>query len=256
MPTFSIITATYQSEKTILETLASVYQQKDVSIEHIIIDGRSKDRTKTIIETFIGDHQDAHVTYQYISEKDQGMYDAINKGLKLATGDFIGILNSDDTYQHHNVLKKIDKAFHQYAVDAVYGDVDVINDNGIVIRKIRTNLFQHGDYQKSKHPAHPTFYVKKEVIHKYGYYDLNYNIASDGEYMFRLLEIHKINHHYMNEVLVIMKDGGLSQSGIKSTFTIIKETKYFMKKHHIKFSVLKYVIYKFKKIKEYKKDNV
>ena len=253
MSTISVITVTYQSEKTILETLQSVYQQKELYIEHIIIDGNSKDRTKTIIETFIKEHQGAHVTYHYISEKDQGMYDAINKGLKLATGDFIGILNSDDTYKDHYVFKKVLNAFHSYQVDAVYGNVDVINKKREVIRKIRTGIFQPGDYQRSKHPAHPTFYVKREIIHQYGDYDLNYNIASDGEYMFRLLEIHKINHHYLNEVLVVMKDGGLSQSGIKSTLTIIKETKHFMKKHHIIFSELKYIMYKFKKIKEYKK---
>lgn len=249
----SVITATYNSEKTLLETLESVYHQKDVSIEHIIIDGESKDQSKIIIESFIKTHQGHHVTYVYLSEKDQGMYDAINKGLTLATGDIVGLLHSDDTYQHPHVLKQIEASFHQHQVDAVYGNVDVINEKSEVIRKIRTGMFQLGDYQKSLHPAHPTFYVKKEIINQYGYYDLNYNIASDGEYMFRLLEIHKITHHYLNENLVIMKDGGLSQSGIKSTLTIIKETKHFMKKHHMKFSVLKYIIYKFKKIKEYKK---
>ena len=249
----SVITAVYNSEKTLLETLESVYDQKDVSIEHIIIDGDSKDQSKTIIESFISKHQGHHVSYVYLSEKDQGMYDAINKGLKLATGEIIGILNSDDTYQHHQVLKMIEASFHQHQVDAVYGNVDVINEKREVIRKIRTGIFQPGDYQRSLHPAHPTFYLKKEIINQYGDYDLNYTIASDGEYMFRLLEIHKINHHYLNEVLVVMKDGGMSQSGIQSTLTIIKETKHFMKKHHMKFSVLKYVMYKFKKIKEYKK---
>ena len=249
----SVITAVYYSEKTLLETLESVYDQKDVSIEHIIIDGESKDQSKTIIESFINTHQGQHVQYVYHSEKDQGMYDAINKGLKLVTGDIVGILNSDDTYQHHQVLKKIEASFQQHQVDAIYGNVDVINEKREVIRKIRTGIFQSGDYQRSLHPAHPTFYVKKEIIHQYGDYDLNYTIASDGEYMFRLLEIYKINHHYISEVLVVMKDGGLSQSGFRSTLTIIKETKHFMKKHHMKFSVLKYVMYKFKKIKEYKK---
>jgi glycosyltransferase involved in cell wall biosynthesis len=249
----SVITAVFNSEKTLLETLESVYLQKDVSIEHIIIDGNSKDQSKTIIESFINTHQDKHIQYVYHSEKDQGMYDAINKGLKLTTGDIIGILNSDDTYKDNNVLKMIEESFHQHQIDAVYGNVDVINEKKDVIRKIRTGRFQLGDYQKSLHPAHPTFYVRKDVIKTYGYYDLDYTIASDGEYMFRLLEIHNINHHYINEVLICMKDGGLSQSGIKSTLTIIKETKHFMKKHHRKFSVFKYVMYKFKKIKEYKK---
>ena len=252
----SVITAVYNSEKTLLETLESVYDQKDVSIEHIIIDGESKDQSKTIIASFINRHQGHHVTYVYLSEKDQGMYDAINKGLKLATGKIVGILNSDDTYQHHQVLKKIETSFHQYQVDAVYGNVNVINEKRDVIRKIRTGKFQLGDYQRSLHPTHPTFYIKKEIISQYGNYDLNYTIASDGEYMFRLLEIHKIDHHYIDEVLVVMKDGGISQSGIQSTLTIIKETKHFMKKHHMRFSVLKYVMYKFKKIKEYKKDNL
>jgi glycosyltransferase involved in cell wall biosynthesis len=252
----TVITAVFNSEKTLLETLESVYEQKDVYIEHIIIDGDSKDQSKIIIESFIHSNQGHHVRFVYLSENDQGIYDAINKGLKRATGEIVGILNSDDTYQNNGVLKKLEASFHQHNVDAVYGNVNVINEKRKVIRKIRTGRFKLGDYQKSIHPAHPTFYVKKEIIDQYGYYDLNYKIASDGEYMFRLLEIHKISHHYLNENLVIMKDGGISQRGINSTLTIIKETKHFMKKHYQRFSVLMYMFHKFKKIKEYKKDNV
>jgi glycosyltransferase involved in cell wall biosynthesis len=249
----SVITTTFNSEKTILETLQSVFHQKDVNIEHILIDGESKDQTNNIIETFINLHQNKHVSYKYLSERDYGMYDGINKGLKLANGNFIGILNSDDTYYNDYVLKKIEDAFISHPVDAVYGNVNVINQDGEVIRKIRTGRFQLGDYQKSMHPAHPTFYIKKEIINQYGYYDLNFKIASDGEYMFRLLEIHHIQHHYIEDVFVLMKDGGISQRGLKSTLTIINETKHFMKKHHVKFSVLKYIKYKIKKLKEYKK---
>jgi glycosyltransferase involved in cell wall biosynthesis len=252
----SVVTTTFNSEKTILETVESVFHQKDVYIEHILIDGDSKDHTKNIIETFIKTHQDKHVSYKYISERDSGIYDGINKGLKLATGKIVGILNSDDTYYNDYVLKNIEDAFNCHQVDAVYGNVDVINQKGEVIRKIRTGRFQHGDYQKSKHPAHPTFYIKKEIINQYGYYDLNYKIASDGEYMFRLLELQCIQHHYIDDVFVLMKDGGLSQRGLKSTLTIINETKHFMKKHQVKFSVLKYIMYKIKKLKEYKKDSL
>jgi glycosyltransferase involved in cell wall biosynthesis len=249
----TIITPVYNSEKTLEETLESVFKQKEVLIEHIIVNGESTDNSHKIIETFIKNHQNQHISYVYISEKDYGMYDAINKGLKISNGDIIGILNSDDTFSNPQVVKTLEIAMNDSKSDAVYGNVDVINENKNVIRKIRTGKFQLGDYQRSKHPAHPTFYVKKEIVDTYGYYDLRYSIASDGEYMFRLLEIHQIKHHYIDEVLVIMKDGGLSQNGFKSTLKIIKETKDFMKKHQVKFSVLKYIFSKFKKINEYKK---
>ena len=247
----SVITVCYHSEKTILETLQSVYDQKDVEIEHIIIDGMSTDYTFEIVKTFVNDHQTPTITYQLIQEKDQGMYDAINKGLKIVNGDIVGILNSDDTYANDHVLKTIQSAFQKDKIDAVYGYVDVY-DGSNIIRKIRNDVFQLGDYQKSKHPAHPTFYVKKDIINKYGSYDLSYKIASDGEYMFRLLEIHQIKHTLIKEVLVHMKDGGMSQRGLKSTLQIIKDTKQFMKKHKKRFSVLVYMFHKLRKIKEYR----
>lgn len=247
----SVITVCYNSEKTILETLQSVYDQKEVDVEHIIIDGMSNDRTYEIIKTFIKIHQSSHVQYQCIQEKDLGMYDAINKGLNIFSGDIVGILNSDDSYSSDHVLKTIQSKINNENIDAVYGYVDVY-EGGQVIRKIRNGIFQIGDYQKSKHPAHPTFYVKKDIIKKYGYYDLSYKIASDGEYMFRLLEVHQIKHALIKAVLVHMKDGGMSQRGLKSTLHIIKDTKHFMKKHNQKFSVLIYIFYKIKKIKEYR----
>lgn len=246
----SVITVCYQSEKTIFETLQSVYNQKDVDIEHIIIDGESQDRTFQIIEAFIQEHSSKHIKYLIRHEKDRGMYDAINKGLKLASGDYIGLLHSDDTFTHDHVLKTIENTFLDKKIDACYGFVDVYENNKIK-RKIRNDKFQLGDYQKSKHPAHPTFYIKKNILDAYGDYDRSFRIASDGEYMFRLLEVNQISHHLIEEVLVNMKDGGLSQRGLKSTLQIIKETKQFMKKHHFKFSVIKYIYYKLLKIKEY-----
>jgi glycosyltransferase involved in cell wall biosynthesis len=247
----SVITVCFNSGKTILETLHSVFDQKDVEIEHIIIDGMSKDQTFEIVKTFVKEHQKPTLTYQLIQEKDQGMYDAINKGLKLVNGDYVGILNSDDTYANDHVLKTIQTTFQKESIDAVYGYVDVY-DGSKIIRKIRNGMFQLGDYQKSKHPAHPTFYVRKDIIKKYGEYDLSYKIASDGEYMFRLLEIHQIKHRLIKEVLVHMKDGGMSQRGLKSTLQIIKDTKKFMKKHKQRFSILVYVFHKVRKIKEYR----
>ena len=249
----SVITVCFNSEKTILETLKSVYNQIDVEIEHIIIDGMSMDHTFEIVKTFVKDHQKPTLTYQLIQEKDQGMYDAINKGLKLVNGDIVGILNSDDTYANDHVLKTIQSKFIEDKIDAVYGYVDVYNGPNI-IRKIRNDVFQLGDYQKSKHPAHPTFYVKKDIIKKYGRYELSYKLASDGEYIFRLLEIHQIKHALIKEVLVHMKDGGMSQRGLKSTFKIIKDTKHFMKKHNKRFSVILYMFHKVRKIKEYRNE--
>lgn len=247
----SVITVSFNSEITILETLHSVFDQKDVEVEHIIIDGMSKDQTFEIVKTFVEEHQKPTISYQLIQEKDQGMYDAINKGLKLVTGEYVGILNSDDTYANNHVLKTIQSTFQKDNIDAVYGYLDVYDGTNI-IRKIRNDIFQLGDYQKSKHPAHPTFYIKKDIIKKYGEYDLSYKIASDGEYMFRLLEIHQIKHRLIKEVLVHMKDGGMSQRGLTSTLQIIKDTKQFMKKHNKRFSVLVYIFHKVRKVREYR----
>jgi len=223
----SIITVCYNRKATIKQSINSVLDQDYPNIEYIIIDGNSSDGTQSIIESYSD-----RITH-YISEPDKGMYDAINKGLKLATGDIIGLMHSDDTFYDSNVVSKIVNTFLMYSnADAVYGDgIYVTNDAEEKI--IRNRIGGQYNFEKLKSgwlPLHPTVYIKKSIIEKYGYYSLDFKIASDTEFLLRYLFKHKINIVYMNEYVVKMKMGGLS-TDYKRVFHVLSED-YRIYKYH------------------------
>lgn len=205
----TIITATYNSAVTIRDTLNSVSQQDIGEIEHIIIDGGSSDNTLDIVREF------PHVT-KIISEKDDGLYDAMNKGIKLASGDVIGILNSDDLYRHSSVLSKVMKLFTETNADCVYGDlqyVDAVNINK-VMRTWKSGSFNRSKFYYGWMPPHPTFFVRKEVYEKAGLFNIALRSASDYELMLRILFVHEFEAAYLPEILVKMRMGGLSTSSL------------------------------------------
>jgi glycosyltransferase involved in cell wall biosynthesis len=210
----SIITVCYNSEKYIESAIESVLSQDYADIEYIIVDGNSNDKTIEIIKKY----QDR--IQKFISEPDSGIYDAMNKGLKLATGDVIGLLNSDDLYINNSILTKVANCFKTYQCDILYGDLYYVKpDNPEIISRIwRTKSFRPGSFKKGWHPPHPTFYVKKEIYLKYGYFDNRYKLAADFELMLRLLEKFKVKSYYISEPLVKMRLGGATNKNFKNIF--------------------------------------
>jgi glycosyltransferase involved in cell wall biosynthesis len=225
----SIITVCYNRKETIEKSIASVLGQDYPNIEYIVIDGASTDGTKEIIEIY------SNAISKYISEPDQGMYDAINKGLHLATGDIIGLMHSDDEFYDQYVVSKIVKAFEKSPnSDAVYGDgIYVSNDDAQ--KTIRNRIGGAFDFKKIKSgwlPLHPTVYIKRPIIEKYGYYNLDFTIASDTEFLLRYLFQHKINISYLNQYVVKMRMGGMSTS-YKRAFQVLQEDYRIYKYHGI-----------------------
>ena len=239
----SIITITFKAEATLEKTLNSVLNQSYKNIEHIIVDGGSKDKTLEICKNF------SHIS-KIISEKDKGVYDAFNKGLKLASGDVIGFLNADDFFYSENSVQEIVNAFDSNT-DCIYGNLEYINSNGVVVRKWKSKVFEAGAFKKAWMPAHPTFYCRKKIYDKLGWYKSSYKIAGDFELMLRFLEKHGINSKFIDKNLVIMLTGGISNRDINSKLSILKEEFKAFKENKIKFNRVNYLINKIFKIKEF-----
>lgn len=207
----SIITATYNSAATVADTLHSIQKQTYPAIEHIIIDGLSNDNTLQIVSGF------NHVQ-QVISEKDTGIYDAMNKGITYATGDIIGILNSDDFYPGENIIEEVVKIFNTTNCDALYGDlvfVDSVQTNKIY-RKWIAGSYSDQLFLKGWMPPHPTFFVRKEIYNQYGKFNTTLKSSADYELMVRLLYLHKIKVGYLHGTLVHMRIGGQSTKSLSN----------------------------------------
>lgn len=237
----SIITISFNAEATIEKTLQSVAKQSYKNIEHIIVDGGSKDNTLEICNLF------PHVL-KIISEPDKGVYDAFNKGLKLVTGDVIGFLNADDVFYDSNSVLEIVNAFSIYETDIVYGNLDYVNEDGKEIRNWISKPYKHGLIKKAWMPAHPTFYCKKEIYNRLGGYNDSFKIAGDFELCIRFLEVYKVQSFYLNKKLVKMLVGGVSNNGLKSKYTIFKEELRALKLNEIKMNPLMFFIFKFRKL--------
>ncbi len=208
----SIITATYNSGATLRDTMESVLAQTYPDFEHIIVDGLSHDNTLDIVRELEPRYQGK---LKYISEKDHGLYDAMNKGIALATGDVIGILNSDDFYYDNIVLSDIAEAINN--VDAVYGDLVFVEASNTdkVIRDWKGSTYTKGSFLKGWHPAHPTFYAKRGCFEKFGGFDTDFDVSADFELMFRFIEKWQIPNKYINRPFVRMRMGGESTGSLK-----------------------------------------
>jgi glycosyltransferase len=225
----SIITACFNSAETIAATIASVKGQDYINIEHLIIDGNSMDATVDIIK------QNAPNCIIH-SERDNGIYDAMNKGIILSTGDIVGILNSDDFYANSSIISKVVELFEQVNCDAVYGDLVYVdaNDTNRVTRKWISGKFSKQKFLYGWMPPHPTFFVKKEVYLKYGLFNLNVYTAADYELMLRLLFKFNIKVAYLQEILVKMRAGGASNISLKNRFLANKGDRLAWKINNLK----------------------
>lgn len=208
----SIITPAWNSEATIKDTLKSVDMQTYKDIEHLVIDGQSTDRTADIVSDFGSDK------VRIVSEKDQGIYDAMNKGIGMVNGDIVGILNSDDMFNDEYTVEKVVKAFQEQCVDCVYGDIIYVDsiDTEKAIRYWKSSPFFPGAFYKGWHPPHPTFFVRKNVYEKYGVFRSDLTVSADFELMLRFLEKEKLSSFYIESVLVKMRMGGESNSSIRN----------------------------------------
>jgi glycosyltransferase len=228
----SIITVTMNSEKYLADCINSVRRQNHKDIEHIIIDGKSTDRTIPIILQNLN-----HISC-WVSETDRGMYDAINKGLQMATGDIVGILNSDDMFASADAVKSIVDCFETTDTDSVYGDlvyVDAVNTQK-VIRYWKGVSYKRSRFRYGWMPAHPTFYVRRELIPQFGLYENHYYTAADYEFMARYLFLHKVSSRYIDTMLVKMRNGGISNENLKSRLRANRRDFLAMKKNKIPFS--------------------
>ncbi len=225
----TILTVTYNSERFLEDCINSVINQQYENVEHIIIDAVSTDATISIIQRY-----ESHIA-KWVSEKDEGMYDALNKGMKMATGDIIGILNSDDMLASANVLSEVAAAFKEHSVDSIYGDivyVDQMNTEKI-IRYWKGVTYNRYRFTYGWMPAHPSFYFKRELFAQLGGYESQFDTAADYEFMSRYLYYHKITAYYIPKLLVKMRIGGASNKTLKRRFNANRRDYQAMKKNTI-----------------------
>jgi glycosyltransferase involved in cell wall biosynthesis len=232
----SIITVSFNSDKTIADTIQSVISQDYKDIEYIIIDGLSKDNTINIVKSF-GDK-----ISKFISENDKGLYDAMNKGIEMASGEVIGFLNSDDFYPNNQVISKIVKSFKK-ETDGVYADLVYVaaQDKLKITRTWKSGNYVPGSFLKGWMPPHPTFFVRKSIYEKYGKFTDKLRSAADYELMLRFIHKHKINLSYLPEVIVHMRAGGTSNVSLKNRIKANREDKLAWKMNDLKPSTLTFI---------------
>jgi glycosyltransferase involved in cell wall biosynthesis len=208
----SIITVCHNSQATIKDTIESVLAQTYENLEYIIIDGHSSDNSLNIINSYNG-----RIT-KVLSEPDWGMYDAMNKGLALATGEIVGFIHSDDYFAYPNAIADIAELFSNSTIEAAYADLDYVSthDKHKIVRKWRSGTHNRKNYYKGWMPPHPTFYARKSVYDKFGGYNTQMGSAADYELMLRVGFKHKINMAYLPKVLVKMRLGGQSNRTLKN----------------------------------------
>lgn len=208
----SIITPTFNSAATVHDTLRSILEQTYTNYEVIVVDGGSTDGTELIVKGFAGSFGRRLI---WISGRDKGLYDAMNKGISFASGDIVGVLNSDDFYAAPNILETMVKNIE--GVGAVYGDLDFVDHDNTdkVVRKWSGSQYKKGAFMRGWHPAHPTFYARRRYFSDFGGFNIGLNVSADFELMFRFLEKNRIESRYIPQVMVKMRTGGESTGSLK-----------------------------------------
>lgn len=246
----SVITATWNSGKTVQDTIDSVLNQEYREVEHVIKDGGSaKDDTVAIIERNVPRYEECGKSIRWVSEKDGGIYDAMNKGIELASGDIIGILNSDDFYTSEDVLARVAAEFDaDPELEALYGDIHFVKDEDLTrcTRYYSSKSFRPWKLRFGFMPAHPSFYVRREVYEEYGLYDLQFRTSSDFEMMVRLFAKNKIKTKYIPMDFVTMREGGASTADMEAKKNVNNDIVASLKKHGIftcgAFRYVRYVV--------------
>lgn len=236
----SVITVCYNASNTIADTLRSVREQKYRDIEHIIVDGGSTDQTLEIIE-----NEGKHVA-ELISEKDSGIYDAMNKGFGRVRGEIIGFLNADDLYADSEVLVRVAKAFEDDPnLEACFGDlIYVSEDNRKVVRYWKSRPFVMSSFARGWCPAHPTFYIRRSALERLGQFDLTFQLAADTEFMMRYLECGVIRSAYLPYIQVRMRVGGATNQSWRNIVRQNREILQALRQNSIPYSLASFVLHK------------
>ncbi|PCJ20654.1 MAG: glycosyl transferase [Candidatus Cloacimonadota bacterium] len=252
----SIITVVYNNQDTIKDCIESVLSQDYSNIEYIIIDGKSNDDTLNVINSY----QDKITTV--ISEKDDGLYHAMNKGISLATGELIGTLNSDDFYSNNQVITKIVQNIQTNQSDSCYANLVYVNPNDYkVLRYWYSGCYQKQNFLSGWMPPHPTFFVKKTQLDQFGYFNTNLINSADYELMLRLLYANNVSASYLDEVTIVMRNGGHSNMSLSNRLRANKEDRKSWKINNltpntftltIKFFIKMFQFFKFAPLKVYK----
>lgn len=218
----SIITVTFNSGATLNDAIESVLNLSFPNLEYIIVDGFSMDNT---VETIKEYEPRFNGRLKWISEKDKGLYDAMNKGIRMATGDIVGIINSDDFYHRTDILAKVAEAFQDKTVQAVYGDVRFVNPDNLdkTVRYYSSKNFTPRRFRYGFMPAHPTFFTYRKYFDEFGYYKMDYRIAADYELLIRFLYTHHLKAKYLPLDFMKMRTGGASTASFKSNLLLNKE---------------------------------
>ena len=218
----SIVTAAFNSASTIEDTMRSVLAQTYQDIEYIVVDGASTDGSQQLLSRY---EQLFGGRMRWISEKDHGIYDAMNKGLRMATGDVVGTLNSDDYFTSHDVLQRVAEAMADGQTDAVYGDIHFVRDGepDRCTRYYSSRRFHPRWLRFGFMPAHPSFYARRAVFQKAGLYKTDYALGADYEMMVRLFRVHKISSRYLPLDFVTMRTGGASTRNVHSKLQLIRD---------------------------------
>lgn len=225
----SIVTAVFNAASTVEQALHSVAGQVGVEIEHVVVDGASTDGT---LDKLLARRASIGA---FLSEPDAGIYDALNKGISLATGDVVGFLHSDDYFAHTNVVARIATAFADPDVDVVYGDLDYVSkdDSNTVVRRWVSGEFSNSALSRGWMPPHPTMYVRRELYARLGGFDTSYRIAADYECILRILGTHHVKTLYLPEVLIKMRTGGASNRSLRNMLLKSREDYRAMKRHEV-----------------------
>jgi glycosyltransferase involved in cell wall biosynthesis len=241
----SVITVVLNNRAYIENCLQSIFSQTHSPLESIIVDGGSTDGTLDVIRAY-----ETRIS-RWISEKDQGIYDAMNKGIQMATGEVLGFLNADDMYYDDHVVAGIVEAF-KTDVDCVYGNLVYVSrsDIGRVTRRWISGDFRPGLFEKSWTPAHPTFYCRKRAYNLHGLYKPDFQIAADVELMYRFLEKLGLPSRFVNRYFVKMRDSGVSNRGLRSTWIITREMRRAIRENGGRFRWGRYLFYKLLKVRQ------
>lgn len=218
----SIVTTSFNSSSTLRDTINSVLSQSYPDIEYIVKDGGSTDGTIDILKEY---EPKFHGSMKWVSKKDNGIYDGMNQGIEMATGDIIGILNADDFFTSNDVIEKAAKNIESKNVDAVYGDIHFVKGTDLnkCVRYYSSKPFRPFWLRFGFMPAHPSFYIKRNILLKAGLYKTNYKIGADFEMMVRLFYRCHISYHYLNKDFVTMRVGGVSTKSIRSRKILLDE---------------------------------
>jgi len=235
-PLVSLITVSFNSGKTIRNTIESILMQTYERIEYVVVDGLSKDNTVSIVKEYEQSFNDRGFILKVISEKDKGLYDAMNKGVTMATGEIVGILNSDDFYSDEFVIQKVVSMMKKENADCLYADLQFV-DQDDTSKIVRTWIANKGDFRLGWNPPHPTTFISKETYNKFGLYKVDYTISSDYDILYRIIHKGKVKVAYLQEFIVKMRSGGRSTSGIKSNIVASKEIYTTLKENNQKFKL-------------------